>query len=118
ALAFGCRTDDGDKRVFAQELREALSQTARAVAVNEPQPPLIRQQRIVEKLLGLGDRFVDRRADEDQVARQFAWAGACLDTHALFFGPDVSLPVLAPRRAQIGKGDAHALAPDLDIDVL
>ena len=90
---------------------------ARCRVREQAKPPLVCQERIVEKPLGARDRVVDGRADEQQLTRGFerrARRGDCR--------PAAGRPSDRRRSAgvlpQILQPDAHPLAPDLDVDQL
>ena len=54
------RRDTLDERMLPQERGEAAAQLAGAVTVNQPERPMVAEQRIVEEPLGAGNRLVAR----------------------------------------------------------
>ena len=99
-----------DQRMLLQEPGERALQLARPVSVDEPDRPLIGQQRLIEKPFGPRDRFVNGAADDVQVGRG-AVARLQLDADA-----SRSTPLPAPPSTRRSRtAGAHAFAAHVEV---
>src|SRR5207248_9931474 len=64
------RREPGDERMLLEKPGQRALQLTGAVPVNEADDALIAQERLVEKPLRAGERFVHRAADHVEVGRR------------------------------------------------